>query len=654
MPSVRRVFSYLVNPTTRIRERDNHRENPGSSGPDAEAVSPRAGLKVSRVLLNLPLTLGFLLVAGLFVVVLLGPRWSSQDPFISTIPIVPYWDSEKSEMVTPPFAPSEEYPLGTDQWGNDMLSLLLHGARVTLVVAFYITLLRFGLGLILGGLAGWRADQLADRLVMGLVATVTAVPLLLSGMVLILALDIQKGPIVFIIALAAVGWTEIAQYVRGELIVIRRQPYIEAAEATGLTELQTLVRHALPNILPQLLVVAALEMGAALLLLAELAFIGIFVGGESRFTVDPVFGGGPVPLMEIPEWGVLVAQGRTSIRSNPHLIIGPALAFFVAILGLNLFGEGLRRLLDRTTVNTGFLLTRRMFFVVVAIVALSYALISLTGPKQSFARAASEFRGDLAFEHVKSLFQLAQTDGPAGGEGSAQGAYIADKFREYGLHKGYKAKIFSSYFYEQDETKHVMGFWPGYDINLADEFIVVLARHGSTSEPTANERLSAVAVMLETVRVLDRNQLDPRRSLLFISWSDDPIEPEELKAFLENEENFTSLPIPSNETNHLVAVIQIDYLGNGGDVLWADPEADDNLKSLLARSASAAGVELTSDERALIGPFSSGQSDLPSLYFRWSDPSGGALHSIIDEQKLVLAGEVLTRLLLEIVRPPKY
>lgn len=654
MTSLRAFLNYLVNPTTRFRNRDVEQAHFESADLDSELAAPSRGVKANLRLLNLPLLLGSLIVAGLIAIVLIGPLFSSQDPFVTTIPVVPYWDSENKELVTPPFSPSDDYPMGTDQWGNDMLSLLLYGARVTLVVAFYITFLRFGIGLILGGVAGWRQDSVADRLVMGLIAAVTAVPLLLSGMVLILVLDIQKGPAVFIIALAAVGWTEVAQAVRGELLVIRRQLYIEAARATGLSELQMVVRHALPNILPQLLVVAALEMGAVLLLLAELAFIGIYIGGESHFTQDPVFGGRPVPLMETPEWGVMIAQGRNSLRSNPHLIIGPALAFFVAILGLNMMGEGLRRLLDRRPINTSFLLTKKMLAIIAAVAVLSYALIALTGPKQSFARVASEFRGDLAFERVKTMFQLAQQENPDGNETSQLGAYIADNFRDLGLERGHKEEVFSSYFYDQDESSHVMGFWPGYDTDLSNQFIVVLTRHGLADEPTANERLSGLAVVLESLRVLAENELDPRRSLLFVSWSDETVDLSELSSFFENNDNFKRLPVPTNLPNHVVAVIQVDNLGNGDEVLWVDPRSDEDLRSVLTKSASAEGVPLTSQYRFEQDIITAAETDIPSLYFQWLDPAGPLTSNIVGQERLSQAGEVLTRLLLEMVRPPKY
>lgn len=670
MSAVKDFISYLANPTSRIRKNSSLAlsertlsEGTPSEGDDfeMELAAPDQRIRARTLVLNLPLVFGSILIVGLFLIILFGSLWAPQDPYITAQAILPHFDTEINKMITPPFSPSETYRLGTDQWGNDILSLLLHGTRVTLIVAFYITLLRFGIGLILGGLAGWKANRFADRLVMGLIGAVTAIPLLLSGMVLILVLGVENGPFVFIIALAAVGWTEIAQYVRGELLVIRRMPYIEAAEAAGLSEVQTMVRHALPNILPQLLVVGALEMGAVLLLLAELAFIGIFVGGGSRFTLDPIFGSGPVQLMEIPEWGVLVAQGVSSIRSNPHLIIAPALAFFVSILGLNLFGEGLRQLLDRTAVNTGFLLSKRMALILAVILALSIFIINRTGPKQSFDQVASTFDGQRAYDEVINLYQLAQQDRIAG-EPRAEAQYIADTLREFEVQRGWKTSLHSSYFYEEADSAEsvdwptIMGFIPGYDMDRAQEMVVILSHYGTTSEKTANERFSAVSSMLELARLLEENQLDPRRSILFLAWGEDEFDEDQVAEFLHDSENYRRLPIPNRTTVNPVAVIQFDYFGSGGEEIWADGRSDEKLLELLSDSVSLARVDLIKGKDSEGNPDGPPLEDIPWLHFQWADPPGTEANDLVnvDQQKLEQAGQVLSRLVIELVRQPRY
>ncbi|MCI0579373.1 MAG: ABC transporter permease subunit, partial [Chloroflexi bacterium] len=245
MKALRTFAAYLLNPRGRYRQR-----LAGASAAAMEQAAPRPRLRLRTMTANLPLMVGLAIALGFTLVVLFGPLWASYDPYITIQTTLPHYDSELNQMVQPPFPPSADFPLGTDNWGNDLLSLLLYGARTTLVAAAYITLLRLVLGVALGFAAGWKAGGVVDQLVMGLVAALGSVPLLLSGMILIFALDIDNGLVVFLVALSALGWTEIAQYVRGELQVIRQMAYVEAARAGGLTALQIAVRHALPNILP--------------------------------------------------------------------------------------------------------------------------------------------------------------------------------------------------------------------------------------------------------------------------------------------------------------------------------------------------------------------------------------------------------------------
>ena len=116
------------------------------------------------------------------------------------------------------------------------------------------------------------------------------------------------------VSLSVLGWTEISQLVRGEFIRIKEMLYIEAAEALGMTRFQIVIRHALPNVLSYLLSISFLEMGAILLIMAELGFLGLFVGGGSRFRADP-FSPVIIQISEIPEWGALVAQGTPSSKN---------------------------------------------------------------------------------------------------------------------------------------------------------------------------------------------------------------------------------------------------------------------------------------------------------------------------------------------------
>jgi ABC-type dipeptide/oligopeptide/nickel transport system permease subunit len=424
----------------------NPRSNLGNVPHSTERPQGRVHgrLRARDVVTNLPLMMGALVVLGLFLLVLFGPLWAPENPYVSGQHIVPHYDVQQRETVSPPLAPSPDYPLGTDRWGNDLLSLLMHGARNTLVACSFITMVRVLLGLFLGGIAGWNEGRPSDQIVMGLIGVTTSVPTLISSMILIYALDIRRGLPVFIVALSAIGWTEIAQYIRSEFLVLRKAPYIEGARATGLDGLAIAVRHVLPNVLPQLLVISFLEMAAVMMILGELGFVGVYIGGGSRISVetDP-FVFEFRTLIEVPEWGAMLADGYRWLRARPFVIMPPAVAFFVSVVGFNALGEGLRRLVEHSALSTAFLLRKRMLTVVAALVLATVFIMNNTGPAPWFAKVASAFNGELAYEHVQAL--AAMEGRGAGQEGGMQAAaYIEEKFRAYGLEPSWKG---ASYVY---------------------------------------------------------------------------------------------------------------------------------------------------------------------------------------------------------------
>ena len=405
---------------------------PAGSAP----AGARGRLRPRDVIFNLPLVIGTLIVLGLFLIVLFGPRWAPKNPYIAGQHIVPHYDFARDEYISPPLPPSAEFPLGTDRWGNDLLSLLMHAARNTLVACSFITMVRVALGLILGGIAGWNEGGSSDQMIMGVIGIITSVPTLISSMILIFALDIRRGLPVFIIALSLIGWAEIAQYIRSEFLVLRKMPYIEGAHATGLTGLGIAVRHVVPNVLPQLLVISFLEMGAVMMLLGELGFVGVYIGGGTRFAVeiDP-FTVEIVTVVEVPEWGAMLAEGFRWLRSKPFVVFPPALAFFLAVVGFNALGEGLRRLIETTGVNTAYLLKKRMLLVVAALVLATIYILNGTGAAPWFAKVAGAFDGANVYEHVRILTEMdgrgIEQEGAA-----AAAAYIAEKFEAYGLKPG--------------------------------------------------------------------------------------------------------------------------------------------------------------------------------------------------------------------------
>jgi len=198
--------------------------------PSHRRTGPSQGIRWSVVFHNGPFLVGYATVLLLVAIVAFGPSLATESPYCAGQPAR---TSERGEVASPPFAPSAEWPLGTDRWGRDMLSLLLYGARETLTACAFVTMVRVALGTALGAVAGWRAGTLLDLLMMGMVKAMSALPMLLAGMILMLAPDIRRGLDAFLIALCLVGWGEVAQTMRAEFIAIRERPFIEGARVGG-------------------------------------------------------------------------------------------------------------------------------------------------------------------------------------------------------------------------------------------------------------------------------------------------------------------------------------------------------------------------------------------------------------------------------------
>lgn len=440
------AFEWIRQNLFQRRSRGKAGQSPGATktpGPSS-ALAPEESLGLTGrssnwlyPLHNLPLTLGGLLVVGLILVMILGPKLAPNNPYhIQGLVMV------DGKLTTPPFAPDETYPWGTDALGRDILSLILAGARQTLLLAGFAVLARALLGVLLGALAGWKNGGPLDRFILGLAEVISAYPALLIAMLLILALGIRNGIRPFSIALGVIGWGEIMQFVRAEVIALRSRVFVESAVAIGARSSRIIVRHILPNLFAPLISIIALEIGAVLMLLGELGFIGIFIGGGSLIMLPSM----TVHYSDVPEWGALLSNIRYQARSYPWTALYAMLAFFVSILSFNLLGEGLRRMLDE-----GRLILRRFFnrytFALFILAALGMNWLSLNSGAMPFYRQhASEFREDLAYEHLEILTDPRMAGRSMGTDGVDLSAlYIAKMFEEYGLQPGGEGNSYYQY-----------------------------------------------------------------------------------------------------------------------------------------------------------------------------------------------------------------
>ncbi len=239
-------------------------------------------------------------------------------------PLVAPYDPLKVSLRERLQGPSRAHLLGTDQFGRDILSRVIHGTRISLSIGLIAVGIGLGAGATLGLIAGYY--RRLDYPVMAVMDVMLSFPQILLAIAIVAAL----GPGIFnaIIAVgigAVPGFTRVT---RSSVLSIREHDYVEAARALGATNRRVIVRYVLPNALSPLIVLGTLSLAGAILSAAILSFLGL----------------GAKPPM--PEWGAMAAEGRGFIKQFPHLATFPSLAIFVVVLSFNLLGDGLRDALD--------------------------------------------------------------------------------------------------------------------------------------------------------------------------------------------------------------------------------------------------------------------------------------------------------------------
>lgn len=258
-----------------------------------------------RGLLRFGLVMGALLV----LLAIVGP-WLA--PFDPTAPVAP--------QLAEPSPPGAPFWLGTDDLGRDVLSRLLHGARISLLVGLVAMVVTMVIGTALGLAAGYFGGAV-DVILMRFTDVMLAFPGLLLAVALVAVLRPSVWTIFVVIGL--VSWTGVARVVRGETLSLRERDFVVAARAMGAGHGRILLRHVLPNVVPTLVVIAALSTSGTILLDAGLSFLGIGV---------------PPPT---PTWGRMIQEASSYYRVAPWLMAFPGLAVLYAVLAFNLIAYGL-------------------------------------------------------------------------------------------------------------------------------------------------------------------------------------------------------------------------------------------------------------------------------------------------------------------------
>ncbi len=247
--------------------------------------------------------------------------------------------------MAPPYPPSTTYLLGTDIQARDLLSRIIYGARPTLALALLVSMIRIAIGASLGWASATYPGEIR-RYALILSSISATIPSLLFAYLVIVTVGTTKGLPVFIIGLALTGWAPWTQLIYSAIQRIKNEPFMEAAESIGSTTAFKIRNYLIPNMLPVLAPAAAQEIAAALLIMAELGFLGIFLGSPRQICLSDLLGG-EQPQLPFPEWAGMLAGTRLEIFRWYWLPIMPAVAFFITIFGFNLIADGIRLRLER-------------------------------------------------------------------------------------------------------------------------------------------------------------------------------------------------------------------------------------------------------------------------------------------------------------------
>ncbi|HEY7708715.1 MAG TPA: ABC transporter permease [Candidatus Entotheonella sp.] len=255
---------------------------------------------------------------GLGLIILLVLTAMLADVIAPHDPIETFVDS----LMAPP---SAQFPLGTDMLGRDVLSRLIHGTRVSLYVGVLSLVLAIFVGIPLGVVSGYYGGVL-DNCIMRVMDVILAFPIFLLAIVIMVILE--PNVLNVVIALGIVRIPIYARLVRGSVLATKELQYIEAAQALAVPDVRLLFRHILPNCMAPIIVTSTLSVGTSIIVEASLSFLGLG-------TQPPT-----------PSWGWDLKSNLLLVEINPWIALFPGLAIFLTVLAFNLFGDGLRDVLD--------------------------------------------------------------------------------------------------------------------------------------------------------------------------------------------------------------------------------------------------------------------------------------------------------------------
>jgi oligopeptide transport system permease protein len=245
-------------------------------------------------------------------------------------PFIAPYDYAYQDLALGASAPSSDHLLGTDTLGRDLLTRMMYGSRISLMVGFLATSVALIIGVIWGTIAGFSGGK-TDAIMMRIVDTLYGIPFII--LIILLMVIFGRNLILLFLAIGAVEWLTMARIVRSQVLNLSKQEFILAAEAMGVSKLNIIFRHLIPNAMGPVIVYATLTVPQIMLLESFLSFLGL--------GVQP-------PLSS---WGLLIRDGAVSMEEYWWLLIFPSLAFSLTLFSLNFIGDGLRDAIDPRTAD---------------------------------------------------------------------------------------------------------------------------------------------------------------------------------------------------------------------------------------------------------------------------------------------------------------
>ena len=326
--------------------------NPSPAAANAKALAQAATLEVKgpsrslmadawyRLLRNKASVAGGIVIIAFFLVALAAPLVAPHSPLQRHSGGKDFLPPAWVEKGPNGKAGDPTYPLGTDTLGRDVLSRVIYGARVSMVVGIIPTVIVLLLGTTIGLIAGYFGGRL-DNTLMRLTDVIYAFPDLLFFIVLMVALrdtflgDLLNGLFLLFVALAIVGWTGVARLVRGQVLSVKNNEFIEAARCIGARDSRIMIKHILPNTLGPIIIVAAMAVPGMIITEAILGYLGLGL----RPATDP-------RQFFITSWGSLLLEGQSAINVQPWVLLAPAICVSLIVLAFTFLGDGLRDAFD--------------------------------------------------------------------------------------------------------------------------------------------------------------------------------------------------------------------------------------------------------------------------------------------------------------------